>query len=349
MHSRLRLVSTTLFTAALLLAPALLRAEFFGGVSEEMLGHNWRLSAGIVAGIDGKVNETFRAYYTASGQDSKQSLAESYTLDDFGVGAPYTTFGLHYERQWNYGAFRWNTLFLSLSGNSTAKRDYYLGVSDHVSYEGRKYDHMKIPKGRDFSIDFTGILTDVTYGFTPVTFLYHDDYVKFTPSLDIGLVLVGGQYDLDAGHSTGTTVYQNPPVDFVVGGASSSFIGAGAPMIGLSGEVRAELINGWTWISRVGLGYFAYDGSSSPFTSKGHRSKNLDISVLTLTAETGFSIPIDDTSSFSFGGRLQWISIDAEITSKEHDTEAILAARERFDKTADFDLYTLLLYVGYSY
>ncbi len=334
---------------SLLLLPAFVRAEFFGGVSPDMQGHDLRLSLGGILWMDGSVNETFRAFYKASGQDSKQSLAESYDLDDFGVKTPFRTLGFHYERQWPYGALRWNTTYLSFSANSTAKRDYYLGLSDHIRYNGHKYDHLKIPRGRKFSVDFTGVMTDLTYGFTPVTFLYDDIYAKFTPSLDIGLVLIGGWYDIDAGHSTGTAVYQNPPVDFVVGGSSSSFIGAGAPMIGLSGDFRVELEGDRLWVNRLGFGYFSYDGSSSFLTSKGHRSKELDISVLSISGETSIRFPLQNGNAISLGLKMQILTADGDIKSKEKDTEAIIAARERFNKSFDFKMISALFFVGYSF
>lgn len=333
----------------LVLAVSFARAEFFGGIAPEMEGCHWRLSAGAILGLSGSVNETFRAYYKATGQDSKQSLAESYDLDDFGVSTPYPVLGLHYESQWPYYAFRWNTTFFNLDASARAKRDYYIGIGDEIKYHGHKYDHLKIPRGSDFSIEIAGVMTDLTFGFTPVTFLYGDGDVKFTPSLDVGLVLILGQYDIDAGAPRGSTVYQNPPVDFVVGGESKSLVGAGAPMIGCGGELRIGPANGRQWISRLSLGYFAYDGSSSPFTSEHHREKNLDITFLSVTAETGFRYPFENGNALTLGVRIQVLDIDGEITSKEKDTEAIVAARERFDKSADFTMVTTMLYLGYSF
>ena len=340
---------TRTLLSILLALPFAVRAEFFGGVSPEMQGYHLRLSLGSVLWMDGSVKETFRAYYKASGQNSKQSLAESYDLDDFGIKTPFKTLGFYFERQWPYGALRWNTTYLSVSANSTAKRDYYLGIGDEIRYKGHKYDHLKIPRGRKFEVDFTGLMMDLTYGFTPVTFLYGDGDTKFTPSLDLGLVLLGGWYDIDAGHSIGTAVYQNPPVDFVVGGSSSSFIGAGAPMIGMSGELRLGPEMGRQWIHRLGFGYFAYDGSSSLFTSESHRKKELDISVLAITGETGVRYPLQDGTAITLGARMQIFTISGDIKSKEKDTEAIIAARERFNKSFDFDMISILFYLGYSF
>lgn len=341
----LRFLLLVLAAAPLLSA----HADVFGGAVPEKQLHTWRVGAGFIAGIEGSIDETFRAYYKASGQDSKQALAESYDLDDFGIEAPYPVFNLTYERQWEYTAFRWNTIFMSLSTSATAKRDYFLGLNDDISYNGRDYDHLKIERGQDFSADFNGVMTDLTFGITPFSLTMWDGYISFTPSLDLGVVLVLGQYDIDAGASKGTTVYQNPPVDFVIGGSSSSLIGVGAPVIGASAELDCELINDSHWVSRVGFSYFAYDGSSTPFTSSSHREKNLDISMLSLYGETGLMYPLESGNALSFGVRLQMLSLDAEITSKEKDTEAIIASRERFDKSATFDLYTMLFFVGFSY
>lgn len=338
-----------IFLSVLLLVVSAARAEFFGGVAPEMQGCHWRLSAGGILGLSGSVDETFRAYYKASGQNSKQSLAESYDLDDFGVSTPYPVLGLHYESQWPYYAFRWNTMFFNMDASARAKRDYYIGIGDDIKYHGRKYDHLKIPKGSDFSVEIAGAMTDLTFGFTPVTFLYGDGDIKFTPSLDVGLVLILAQYDIDAGTPRGTAVYQNPPVDFVVGGESKSLVGAGAPMIGASGELRVGPANQRQWISRLGVGYFAYDGSSTPFTSESHREKNLDVSFLSITAETGFRYPFENGNALTLGIRLQILDIDGEVTSKEKDTAAIIAARERFDKKADFTMVTTMLTLGYSF
>ena len=308
----------------------------------------WAISYGSLVDISGHIDETFRAYYKATGQNWKQSLAESYSLSDFGVDGPYSTIGLHYEKQWTFWAFRWDIVRLALDASANAKRDYYLGVGDDIKYGGKSYDHLKIPKGSRFEIDFDGFLTSGQFAFTPCTFWIGEE-LSFTPELDAGLVVVLGEYEIDAGKARGTAVYQNPPVDFVVGGSSESIIGAGAPMIGLGGELRIGAEDWIQWIFRANLGYFSYSGSTKPFTSSKHRAKDIDLDYFSLAFDASVLLPMTEKTCLELGARLQYTDLSAEIKSKARDDAAIVAARERFDKKADFDAVTVLFYAGISF
>ena len=308
----------------------------------------WTVSYGTFAGIDGHVHETVRAFYQATGQDEKQALAESYSFSDFGVDGSYPAFGVHYEKQWSLFSFRWDLLWISLDADATARRDYYLGLGDEISYGGHKYDHLMISAGTDFSLAFDGVWTTFGGAFAPFT-LEVADAVRVTPELDLGLVLIGGQYDIDAGKPHGTTVYQNPPVDFVIGGSSSSFIGAGAPMVGAGVEVRVGPEDWIQWVTRANLGLFSYSGSTKPFSSSNHREKDFDLDFFSLSVDTSVVLPMDDATCFTVGLRLEYMDLDAEIKSKARDAAEIVAARERFDKSADFSAFSAMVYAGITF
>lgn len=334
---------------ALLLGPAAARAGLeWGHPLPADRDARWAVSYGALLDVSGRVDETFRAYYKATGQDWKQSLAESYSLDDFGVDPPYETIGFHYGKQWTFWNFRWDLAYIGIDASATAKRDYYLGVGDDISYGGRSFDHMKIPAGSDFSLDFDGVLTSGLFAFTPFTLRFGEN-ASFTPELDAGLVLVAGRYEVDAGRARGTAVYQNPPVDFVVGGSSDSLIGAGAPMVGLGGELRLGPEDWVQWVFRANVGYFSYSGSTKPFTSSGHRAKDIDLDYFSLSFDAAVLLPMDEATCLEIGARLQYLDLSAEIKSKARDDAAIVAARERFDKSADFDAVSALVYVGIAF
>ncbi len=349
--SRLAAASAALVAVSSFLpSPASAEATWdWGSVPVEDRNTQWELSLGSILSVNGSVDETFRAYYAATGQDYKQSLAESYDLGDFGIDGNYTTWGVNFSHQWKYWDFHWDTVFWNMSSETRAKRNYYLGLGDTITYKGKKYDHLKIPSGSDFSIEFTGALTEALFSFTPFTFEYVEDYMRLVPSLDIGLALVGGQYEIDAGAPRGTAVYQNPPVDFVVGGSSSSFIGAGAPMIGFGGEFRVGYDDYIQWVTRANLGFFSYSGGTKFFTSSSHREKDLDLDFLSLTLGTEVLLPMTAKTCLTLGGRVQFIDIEAEIKSKEKSAAEIAAAHERFDKSADFDILFVQLYVGITF
>ena len=350
MKNKLPLLSSFL-AAALIASGAFAQAEWdWTSLTPENRNSQWRLYYGAIMSIKGTVDETFRAFYAATGQDYKQSLAESYDLGDFNVDGPYTTIGFHYDHAWKYWSFRWDMLFFDISTDATAKRNYYIGVGKDISYGGHDYDHLMVAKGDDFSIDLFGTMTDLMFGFTPITFFYGgNDDMRLTPSIDIGLVLFGGQFKIDDGRPRGTTVYQNPPVDFVIGGNSESFIGGGAPKIGLGATFVKGRDGDPQWVSHANVGYFSYDGSTKPFTSSSHREKELDISMLSIAAETGFVLPLGDALALTGGIRLQFLTLDGEIRSKEKETAKIIAARERFDKAVDFTMTTAMVYLGFTY
>ncbi len=341
----------TLLVATLGAAGAFAQAEWdWTSATPENRNSQWRLYFGAITSVKGTVDETFRAFYAATGQDYKQALAESYDLGDFNVDGPYETIGFHYGHSWKYWAFKGDMTFFHISADARARRDYYIGVGKDIGYGGRKYDHLMIPRGDDFSIELLGTMADAMFSFTPITFFYGgDDDMRLTPSIDLGLVFFGGQFKVDDGRPRGTTVYQNPPVDFVIGGSSESFLGGGAPKIGLGATFVKGRDGNVQWVSHADIGYFSYDGSTKPFTSSGHREKELDVSMFSLNAETGFVLPLGDALALTGGVRLQFLTLSGEIRSKEKDTAKIIAARERFDKSVDFTMTTAMLYVGLTY
>lgn len=322
------------------------RGEFVGGVPEHRQRSELRAEAGAVLDISGTVKETFRSYYAATGRHRDQATAESYDLDDFGVDAPYPGFGIHYDNQGKWLAFRLDFTYLNLSADAKAGRDYYIGLVDEVKYGGREYDNMKIPKGTDFTMDFSGGILDLVLSLTPFT-LGAEGVFELTPILDIGVAGVAGQFDLDAGRARGTTVYQDPPVDFVVGGDSSGLVGIAAPMVGAGLELCIGNPEGVRWTTRGTVDVFAYDGSSKPFSSA--REKDIDISFLMVGAETGLEIPLSATTDLTLGVRYQMMHLDGDIKSHEHETARIIAAHERFDKEVDFDVSMVLAFVGFRF
>lgn len=324
-------------------------AQFdWGSQQSEARDSRWTFSAGAVLNLKGTVDELTRPYYTASGQHHKQSLAESYSLKDFGVDDVYPMFGLGYLKRWDYFAFKWNVSALMVSSDAVALRDYYLGIGKAIRVNGVPYDHLMIPEGTPFSLDFTGLMTDLTFSFTPFSLSLGESF-RLTPSIDFGLIAIGGFYDIDAGDSHGTTVYQNPPVDFVIGGQSKSAIGIAAPQIGCGLEMRVGADDDLQWVTSLGVSVFAYDGRTDLFTSADHRKKNADVTFLSATAETGLLFPLSEGRAFMIGGRVQYISFEGDITSAATSEEEILRDRERFDKRVDLEMITAMLMIGFCY
>ena len=58
---------------------------------------------------------------------------------------------------------------------------------------------------------------------------------------------------------------------------------------------------------------------------------------------------MDDATCFTVGLRVEYLDLDAEIKSKDRDAAAVIAARERFDKSADLEAVSAMVYAGVTF
>ncbi|MGI6496468.1 MAG: hypothetical protein ACOX5G_10365 [Kiritimatiellia bacterium] len=341
------------FVVLLALAPLGLLAgadDFFswGNVCTEQRDARWSFTYGMVADMNGDVTETTRPYYDAVGRSADNALAERYSLADFDIDSGYSLFGVQFDKHYRFFSFHGSLSLLDLSTSTTAKRHYYLSVYDDIDYGGQTYDHLMIRDGQPFDAEFFGGILGLSFDFTPFT-LSFAEWARIAPFVDIGLMGIVGQYEIDAGNPVGTTVYQNPPVDFVVGGHAESLIGIGAPQVGFGGEFTLGWDDGLQWVNRVGFDFFAYDGDTDLLTSSKHRSKRADVTLTTLTWESTVLIPLESLRALSVGLRIQAMEFDGSITSDAKDTKTVIARRERFNKDIAFDMATVLLTAGFTF
>lgn len=335
------------FSAAFACADA---TDYFswGNVCSPERDTRWGVTYGSIESVNGSVHETTRPYYTAVGRDADQALREHYSLSDFNINGGITTLGVKYDRHFEWFGLHWNLAGFKMETSARAKRNYYISTYDEIHYGGKSYDHMMIPGGSNFDAEFIGASTDLTFDFTPFTISW-TEWSRLAPFIEVGLVAVVGQYEIDAGPARGTTVYQNPPVTFAIGGNAKSLIGVGAPQIGIGAEYTLGWDDGLQWINRLGLDIFKYDGSTDVLTSSQHRSKHADITLATVTWDSNVYIPLESLRAIVVGMRLQFMDFDGSITSDAKDNETIIARRERFNKDIDFDMLSVLFTVGFTY
>lgn len=248
---------------------------------------------------------------------------------------------------WKFIRLQVDSMFLAPSVSTTARRDYYLTLNDDISFNGRTYDHLMIPEGARFSADLAGNVTELVLSFVPMGFRLGESVVV-NPSLDAGVLLFGGRYEIDAGVSTGVTQYQNPPEDFVVGGQASGLIGMGAPEWGPGVEVRIGKPGGVNWDFQGQYLFFSYDGSTAFFTTADHRDKDLEFDHRNLRLRGQVEIPMRDMA-WSLGLQVQLAETEGTISSSARDPEEILARRERFDKEFTFKVQAVYATAGLSF
>lgn len=293
-----------------------------------------RVLAGAIIRIEGTVRETSRLFYTVTGREASQLTREDYDLEDFGMDSGYGTFGLSTETAWTFLAFESDLLYLGLDTSSTAARNYYIGVNS-VAFGGADYEYMQIPAGRSFDVRIQGIMADLRCLITPCTLRISEAF-QATPWVSLGLFLVGGAYEIDAGTATGLVQYQNPPETFVVGGYGDGALGGGLPEIGIGGEMRLGSEDAAHLLLRANYAVCSYNGSTDWLTVSSHRRKDIDLDHTNLRLSASLEFPFESGRALSIGARFQLIDTEASITSQGGTVEEIVARRERFDKEVDF-------------
>lgn len=319
----------------------------WGGVLATGRTHNVRLVLGAVTEFEGMVSETTRKVYDVTGETWKQDDAERYDTSDFDLEDTYGAIGLSYDVAWRFLRLQIDTLFLNPTTDTVAKRDYYLSIDDDISYKGASYDHLQIPEGEPFSAELLGNKTELTLLFVPVGFQIGDSLI-LNPSFAFGVLLFGGQYDIDAGDPSGVVQYQNPPEDFVVGGSASGLVGIGAPQWGPGVEIRFGQTGGIAFDLQVHYLFSQYDGSTSWLTTADHRDKNLEFDHENLRFRGQFEFPAGQ-KVWTLGVQIQMVDTDGTVTSDSSNPDEILARRERFDKDFSFKMTSVLATVGLAF
>ena len=320
----------------------------WGNIAKPERDARWSITYGSIPTMNGSVHETTRPYYTAVGRDADQAVREHYSLSDFNIDGGFKTFGAKFDKHYEWFNMHWNLSIFQMDTTAKAKRDYYLSTSDDIHYGGHSYDHMMIPAGHTFDAEFSGFATDFIFDFTPCTISWID-WNRLAPFVEVGLTAVVVQYEIDAGPSRGTTVYQNPPVTFAICGNDDSLIGVGAPLIGFGAEHTLGWDDGLQWVNRMGIDLFHYSGKTDLLTSSSHRSKHADLDLMTFTWDSTVLIPLESLRAIAVGMRLQFMDFSGSIESDAKDTETIISRRERFNKDVDFDMLSVMFTLGFTY
>jgi len=309
---------------------------------------NWRVSVGHISEMQGLVEETTRSYYDVTGQQLKLGLAENYDLNDFGMDGGYGTIGLSYEKAGKFLSFQFDVSVMNPEIDTVARRNYYIGVGEDVEFQGRGYDNMLIPEGTPFSMELIGGFMEMRGLITPFTFK-PSEMLRITPWLDLGLFVFAGQYEVDAGEPTGTTQYLIPPEEFVIGGSSEGTVGLGLPEVGFGGEIRIGDESGANLVLSGHYVVCEYDGSSKYLTTSSHREKDIEIDHVNYRLRCTYEVPMENSRCFTLGVQYQVIDTEAMIQSTAATAAEIIARRERFDKSVQFELEAVTGMIGLTF
>jgi hypothetical protein len=318
----------------------------WGGAVREASDVQIRALAGAAFHFKGNVEETERKFYTRQGDPVSKQGQEKYDLSDFETDDLFGLAGLSVSAAWPWFRLQLDSVFMNPSIEATARRDYYLTLNDSISFLGRDYDHFMIPEGTRFDADFTGNMTELTLMFVPLS--VQDDALEITPSLELGVLALGGRYEIDAGVSHGVTTYQYPPEQFVIGGHAEDWAGIGVPQWGGGVEVRLGAADRIHLDLQAHYLFCLYNGGTSVFTTAKHRNKDLDLDHRNLRLRAELRFP-SEKRTWTVGVQAQFIETDGTLESSETDPKKIAVAPERFDKVFAFELSTVLATVGVAF
>ena len=303
------------------------------------------VTAGKVVNIKGSVEETIRPYYQQIGDDTQ---GESYTLSELGLDGKKATFGLGIEQKWKYITLEVGGFYYNPTSNTTALRDYYLGISNDIEYQGKEYEYMMIPEGQPFTADLKSVFCELDILITPIT-LAPSPNLEFVPFFYLGITGIFGTYDIDAGPPTGTTVYEDPPRDYVIGGRTDGWMGAGMPGVGLGGEIRIGPPDGLRLVLEGRYVLFRYNGSTDYIPVSIRHEKDLDLDYDNYEAKVQMELPLSEKLDIVLGLSYEYVKIDAEATAIEKSPEEIEDEREKFDKKINFELSEFHGFVGLKF
>ncbi len=307
-----------------------------------------QLSIGQVRQLDVLVEETTRAFYDVTGREADQERAQTFDGSDFNMEDGYLTLGLKWENARKYFTWQAETALMNPSTEAVARRNYYIGIGRSVDYEGKSYDNMLIPEGDEFEVSVLGGTLELRSQFTPFT-LRLGDNLRIIPWAELGIFTFMGNYKLDAGEPRGSTVYQNPPVDFVIGGRTRGFAGMGLPEWGGGGEIRLGSDDGASLSLRGSYTVCEYSGGTRFFTSSSHREKSIDLSHRNVRLQAHVELPTVSGRAWLLGARYQKIKSAALIESTGETAEEIIERRERFDKQVEFAYESFEFLAGFTF
>lgn len=303
---------------------------------------------GNLVSLEGSVRETSRPFYDITEPEKNIQFAESYTLEELGFDGGYSTFGLTFEKAWRFFTFQGHFIYLNPSVSSQAIRDYYIGVEE-VTFAGKEYDYLTIPKGTPFQADLEGGLLGMRGLVTPIS-LTLGPSLEITPSLCLGLQTFFSVFEIDAGPAQGVMLYEIPPREYVICGRGKGWNALALPELGISGELRWKGRQGRTRGPELALqGYVAtldFAGSTEDFGISSRNEKVLDVGYEHYEARVLVGLPAFRSADLILGAAFEQMEARAQALAKERSEEEIRARREKFNKDIRLDFSTVSVILG---
>ncbi len=303
---------------------------------------------GKVLTVDGSVKETTRPFFEVTGQPEKQK-GEDYSLKELGFDGGYPTYGLELEHMWRFVTLQFRGNYLRADSENTADRNFYIGVNQ-VSFEGKDYEYMFIPKGTEYTADLEAGVFGLRALITPFTLAPENYMVELVPFAYVGLFSFLGRYDIDAGEPQGVIEYETPSHEYVVGGQGSGQSFMAVPEIGIGSELRIGLHEVHNReVALVLQGYYSvlqYKGTTDNLGISSSENKDLDLDYSSYEGRLVLEIPVSERADLLLGVSYMRTDAHAEVKAQERTPEEIIELREKFNKKIDFEMSQFMALAG---
>jgi hypothetical protein len=329
-----------------LFAPVAVDAAQWGRAVDPERKNRFTLHVGDRSPIVGSVEETDRPLDEHRDTTNVQG-PESFSFEELGLAKSDTTYGLGFERQGKWVTFSLNATHLDAKASGVAPRDLFIGVKG-VRFDGREYDYQQIPAGTPYVGEIDLVAGHLRFAITPVT-LNPGGAVQFVPWVSLGLFLLAGQFDIDAGPAQGVILYESPPREYVVGGRSRGEAGALSPEIGLGGELAMQLTERSRLVLQGTYGWADFSASTSDLGVSSRNEKDIDMDYRALDGRLLLELPLGRSSNFLVGVEYRKVDIEALAEAKDRPVEEVVEIREKFNKIVNLELETVVLTVGFRW
>ena len=258
------------------------------------------------AGITLKMGQI--ANFEASVKDESRGsgfLRQDFSLEDFGIDGGYVTYGLSADKAWKFFGIQLDLLYLGISEDITAQHSYNINV-DSIGFNGADYLH--VAANTDVNAEFTGGILELTGVITPLSFALSEN-VSFSPWVSFGLMVMGGDYDIDNGKTTATVSYGPLSETYAVGGSASGPVGFIVPEIGFGGEIRIGVEDDFNFVLNANYSVLPMGEELGQLLSEQDGSTDVTIDYSNLKINGSLEIPRGNGKAWVVG--IQYESIDA--------------------------------------
>ena len=259
-------------------------------------------------------------------------LRQDYSLKDLGVEGGYVTYGLSADKAWKFFGLQLDLLYLGISENITAQQSYNIDV-DSIGFSGADYLHVEA--NTDIKAEFTGGLVELNGLITPISIKLSEN-LSFTPWVSLGIMVMGGNYDLDNGKTTATVSYGDLSESFAVGGNASGPTGFIVPEIGFGGEIRIGAEDDFNFVLNANYSVLPMGEELGQLLSEQDDSTDVTIDYSNLKINGNLEIPHGNGKAWMVG--IQYELIDASADTALNN--------DLFHKSVNFNMTIITGSVG---